>query len=54
MDEIAKVITENGIAIGCVMYLIYFQFTTMKEMLNTLSSINTRLAIIENKIVPKG
>lgn len=54
MEELIKILTDNGISIVCVAYLIYFQSTTMKQMLDTLSSINTRLAIIENKIVPKG
>lgn len=50
MQEIISLISTNGIGIVCVAYLIYFQGTTMKEMLNTLSSINTRLAIIEEKV----
>ena len=50
MKEIADIIVNNGIGIGCVVYLIYFQATTMKEMLNTLSSINTRLSVIETKV----
>ena len=54
MEEMIKIIADNGISIVCVGYLIYFQSTTMKQMLDTLSSINTRLAIIENKITPKG
>lgn len=54
MENLIKIMADNGISIVCVAYLIYFQSTTMKQMLDTLSSINTRLAIIENKIEPKG
>ena len=50
MIDIINLIANNGIGIVCVAYLIYFQSTTMKEMLNTLNSINTRLSIIEDKI----
>lgn len=50
MQELINIFVNNGIGVGCVIYLIYFQSTTMKEMLNTLNSINTRLAIIEDKI----
>lgn len=50
MKEIADIIVNNGIGIGCVMYLIYFQLTTMKEMLVTLGSINERLTRIETKL----
>lgn len=50
MEDIIKVITDNGIGVACVIYLIYFQSTTMKEMLNTLNGINERLIIIETEI----
>lgn len=53
MQELINIFVNNGIGVGCVVYLIYFQSTTMKEMLNTLNSINTRLAIIEDKIEDK-
>lgn len=53
MEEIMNLIVNNGIGVVCVAYLIYFQSTTMKEMLNTLNTINTRLAIIEDKIEVK-
>lgn len=50
MEAIMELIAQYGIGIVCVGYLIYFQSTTMKEMLNTLSSINNRLTTIETKI----
>ena len=36
MEALIKLLTENGIAIVCVAYLIYFQLTTMKDVLKTL------------------
>lgn len=53
MQDLVNLIINNGIGAGCVCYLIYFQSTTMKEMLNTLNTINTRLSIIEDKIEEK-
>lgn len=50
MEEIINLITNNGIGVACVVYLIYFQSTTMKEMLTTLNSINNRLTAIETTI----
>lgn len=50
MVDIINLIANNGIGIVCVAYLIYFQSTTMKKMLETLSTINIRLAIIEGKM----
>lgn len=49
MQEIINYIINNGIGVVCVAYLIYFQNTTMKEMLGTLKSIDTRLTKIETK-----
>lgn len=50
MEEIIQLITNYGIGVICVAYIIYFQNTTMKEMVVTLKSINERLLIIENKV----
>ena len=50
MQEIIQMIVDNGIGVFCVGYLIYFQSTTMKEMLNTLGVISERLTAIETKI----
>mgnify|MGYP007022359679 CR=1 FL=1 len=36
MQELINLLTNNGIGIVCVAYLIYFQSTTMKQMLETL------------------
>ena len=49
MQELVKLLVDNGLSVICVAYLIYFQSTTMKEMVNTLNSIDKRLAIIEEK-----
>ena len=50
MENLVKIISSNGIGVVCVAYLIYFQSTTMKEMIKTLNTINERLTIIEEKI----
>ena len=60
MDEIMQAIANYGVGFVCVAYLIYFQSTTMKDMINTLlkmidtlNGINTRLSIIEDKLERK-
>jgi hypothetical protein len=53
IKDILDYIVQNGIGVVCVVYMIYFQNTTMKEMLNTLKGIDTRLTIIENNINKK-
>lgn len=53
MEELIKLMVDNGLSVVCVAYLIYFQLTTMKEILRTLGSINERLTIIESHIEVK-
>ena len=50
MEEIIQMIVDNGIGVACVAYLIYFQSTTMKQMLTTLTTISNRLTSIETRI----
>lgn len=50
MQDLINLMINNGIGVVCIAYLIYFQATTMKEMLKTLESINNRLTKIETKI----
>lgn len=50
MEQLVTTIANNGIGIVCVAYLIYFQSTTMKKMLETLNTISSRLGIVESDI----
>ena len=50
MVDLINLISNNGIGIVCVGYLIYFQNSTMKEILSTLTGINTRLSIIDDRL----
>lgn len=61
MDEIINMIVNNGLGVVCVAYMIYFQATTMKDMmrnqeavLKSLEGMNHRLDLIESKIEMKG
>ena len=50
MKDIIDLITNNGISIVCVAYLIYFQLVSMRDLTKTLETISTRLAIIEDNM----
>ena len=50
MEEIVNLMMNNGLGIACVAYLIWFQSTTMKEMLTALGNINDRLTVIETHV----
>lgn len=64
MDEAVKnivnIIVNNGIGVACVAYMIYFQMTTMKDlvknqskMTEALNLISERLENLEEKITGK-
>ena len=53
MEDLIQLITNNGIGIVCVAYLMYFQSTTMKSMENVLNAIEKKLAVIEDKLERK-
>lgn len=53
MEEIKAlidIIVQNGIGIACVIYMIYFQLTTMKEMSSTLNRMNTSLELLNERM----
>lgn len=50
MENLIKLIVDNGLSVVCVAYLMYFQHTTMTKMLETLNSIKERLIVIENTL----
>lgn len=54
MQDLIQLLTNNGIGIVCVAYMIYFQSTTMKEMLTSLNKINERLSSIEVQVGGKS
>lgn len=50
MSDLITLITNNGIGVVCVAYLIYFQATTMKDMNKTLTEISTNLTFINERL----
>lgn len=50
MEEIMNIIMNNGIGVACIIYFMWYNNTTMKELITTLNNINTRLTIIETEL----
>lgn len=50
MNDLINLITNNGIGIVCVAYLIYFQATTMKDISKTLSDMSRNLTLINERL----
>ena len=51
MTALIDLITNNGIGIVCVGYLIYFQSTTMKSISESLSNLVTNLSIMNERLM---
>ena len=57
MEELINLITQNGIGVICVAFLMYFINTTMKDnnkilddMQRTLVAINTNLTTLSSRV----
>lgn len=60
MEELVKLIVDNGISVISVGFMIYYILTTSKEnnkimtnMITTLQSISDRLEILEKSMLKK-
>jgi len=50
MEEIVNLFVNNGVAVACVIYFMWYNSTTMKDLITTLNNINNRLIIIETEL----
>lgn len=50
VQNIIDLVINNGLGVVCVIYMIYFQMTTMKEMSQTISKMNTSLELITTRL----
>ena len=50
VQDIIDLVINNGLGVVCVIYMIYFQMTTMKEMSQTISKMNTSLELITDRL----
>lgn len=50
MDSMIKVLADYGISFVCVGYMVYFQLTTLKDMIKTLTRIQENLILINQKL----
>ena len=50
VQNIIDLVINNGLGVVCVICMIYFQMTTMKEMSQTISKMNTSLELITDRL----
>lgn len=54
IEALIKLIVDNGIGVACVIYIMYFNSTTMKEITNTLVEVQKQLVAIDAKLDKKS
>lgn len=50
MKEIADLIMNYGIGVICIVYFMYFNSTTMKNLLGTMSEMKQTLLLLNERI----
>lgn len=50
MEELINIITQNGIGVVCVAFMIYFISTTLKANNNTLTEIQKSLVAVQSTL----
>lgn len=50
IEDLAKLVMDNGLSIVCVVYLMWYQSSIMQKTIDTLNEITNRLTAIETKL----
>lgn len=50
IEDLVKLVVDNGLSIVCVVYLMWYQSNIMQKTIDTLNEITNRLTAIEAKL----
>jgi len=50
MEELLKIISDIGISVACVGYLMYFQLTYMTKFNTLLENLNTNITVMNERL----
>lgn len=50
MEEIVKLVTDAGISLACVAYLMYFQLTYMAKFNTLLENLNNNITVMNERL----
>lgn len=50
MEQVANIMFNNGVGIACLLYMMYFMQTTMKDMQKTMEEVQKVLISLQTKI----
>lgn len=43
MEQVIKIIVDNGVSIGCLIYFMWYNNTTLKEFTNQMLNLNLQV-----------
>ena len=50
MEDIVNIIANYGIGVVCIIYFMYFNNTTMKQLLETVNKVNESLILFNERL----
>ena len=50
MEDIINVIANYGIGVACILYFMYFNNTTMKQLIDTVNKVNQSLILFNERL----
>lgn len=50
MEDIINVIANYGIGVACILYFMYFNNTTMKQLIDTVNKVNQSLISFNERL----
>lgn len=50
MEEILNIIANYGIGVACILYFMYFNNTTMKQLIDTVNKVNQSLILFNERL----
>lgn len=50
MEEVINIIANYGIGVACILYFMYFNNTTMKQLIETVNKVNESLVLFNERL----
>ena len=50
MEDVINIIANYGIGVVCILYFMYFNNTTMKQLLETVNKVNESLILFNERL----
>lgn len=50
MEEIINIIANYGIGVACILYFMYFNNTTLKQLTETVTKVNESLILFNERL----